>query len=372
MKKFSILEGAKKLEIQGNSINYISSANLKKYLEIADKFISPATKSIVNYLIVHNNDYINTLGSDLDDNALVAFYNGPVPKDPELKELYQNIGKVVKSGRILEIPVFQTPEQFTAIITKEESPDAIIMDLESESGRAMVAKKYEPMVHKICRQWLGKSNLDYDSLLSAAYTGLTYAMNNYGKKTNHTKVDDDKIVQYSFTQYAAYMIRAMILDDIKNLSHTVRIPISQQSKEKKETGRNTKNNSISGDKTIGSGEDGNSKTLFDTISGYEDGGKYTDEKDIDRLWKTIYNHLESKFDKKMMDVWYSTNGLNGYEKIKAKDIAKKYGIVPSNVNYYNYKINTYIQKNPKIMDLLKQLHELTQESLESKSHEEIF
>lgn len=372
MKKFSVLEGAKKLEIQSNSINYINSADLQKYLTIANKFLSPEAKAVVEYLIQHNNDYISTLGSDLDENALVAFYNGPIPKDPDLKELYKNVGKVIKSGRILEIPVFQTKEQFESIINKKESPDAIIMDLESESGRSMVAKKYEPMVHKICRQYLGKSNLDYDSLLSAGYMGLTYAMNNYGKKTDYNKVDDEKISQYSFTQYAAYMIRAMILDDIKNLSRTVRIPISQQSKEKEATGRNTKNNSISGDEVIGTGSEGNSKTLFDTISGYEDGGKDANDKDIATLWSALFKHLESKFDKKTMDIWYATTGLNGHQKEKGIDLAKKYHILPSNVNYYNFKVNSYIQNNPKIMNMLKELHEMTQESLESKSHEDIF
>lgn len=371
MKKFTILEGAKKLEIQPNSINYIDKNSLEKYLSIADKFLSQPAKNVIKYLIDNNNKYISELGSDLDENALVAFYNGPIPTDPELKELYKNIGLVVKSGRILEIPVFQTKEQFEAIIMKTESPDSVIMDLESESGRNAVAKKYEPMIHKICRQWLGKSNLDYDSLLSAAYNGLVYAMNNYGKKTSHSKVDDETIANYSFSQYAAYMIRASILEDIKNLSHTVRIPISQQSKERKDTGRNTKNNSVSGDKTIGGGDEGNSKTLFDTIGGYEDGDKDMNQKDMDKLWKTLYKHLESKFDKTTMDIWYSSNGLNGYEKLKGKDIAKKYGIVPSNVNYYNFKVNSYIQKNPKIMQLLSQLHELAKESLSMKDNEEI-
>lgn len=372
MKKFTILEGAKKLEIQPNSINYIDKNSLKQYLKIADKFLSAAGKNVVKYLIDHNNTYISDLGSDIDENALVAFYNGPIPTDPEKKELYKNIGTVVKSGRILEIPVFQTKEQFESIIMRTESPDSVIMDLESEAGRNMVTKKYEPLIHKICRQWLGKSNLDYESLLSAAYTGLVYAMNNYGKKTARSKVDDETIANYSFSQYAAYMIRASILDDIKNLSHTVRIPISQQSKERKDTGRNTKNNSISGDKTIGGGDEGNSKTLFDTIGGAEDGGKSMDDKDIDKLWQTLYKHLESKFDKTTMDIWYSSNGLNGHEKLKGKELAKKYGIVPSNVNYYNFKVNSYIQKNPKIMNLLAQLHELTRESLASKDNEEIF
>ena len=149
MKK--ITEGKQKVnfEIQDNTINYISSAELKKYLDVAGKFLSEETKEIVNWLIVNNKTYISDLSNDEDENALAGFYKAGVPKDEHLKELYKLIGLLVKSGRTLEIPVFQTKEQFESIINKTAAPDEIILDLKTEKGRAIVAQKYNALSHKI-------------------------------------------------------------------------------------------------------------------------------------------------------------------------------------------------------------------------------
>ena len=146
MKKFSqVFEANKpKLDIQDDTINYIDSANLKKYLEICDKFISNECKSIIKYLIDHNDTYISELSSDSDENALAGFYNNwkPSNKSNELKELYKNISILNKKNRLMEIPVFQSKEQFEAIINKTESPDSVILDLTSEAVRNQIAKKY--------------------------------------------------------------------------------------------------------------------------------------------------------------------------------------------------------------------------------------
>ena len=89
---------------------------LKKYLDVAGKFLSEETKEIVNWLIVNNDSYISDLSNDEDENALAGFYKAGVPKDEHLKELYKLIGTIVKSGRTLEIPVFQTKSQFESIL----------------------------------------------------------------------------------------------------------------------------------------------------------------------------------------------------------------------------------------------------------------
>ena len=53
MKKLSqiINEAKKKLDIQDDTINYISTEDLIKYVEIANKFLSVDTKNIINWLI---------------------------------------------------------------------------------------------------------------------------------------------------------------------------------------------------------------------------------------------------------------------------------------------------------------------------------
>ena len=157
MKKLTELinEAKQALEIQDDSINKISTNKLKDYLDIANKFLSQESKNIINWLIAHPN-YVDELARPDTENALESFYNRGVPKEQEYKELYSWLGKVIKSNRILEIPVFQTKEQFDAILKKIVSPDEIIIDLSSERGRNEVAKKYDALVWKIARSFAGK------------------------------------------------------------------------------------------------------------------------------------------------------------------------------------------------------------------------
>lgn len=367
MKKLTevINEAKQKLEIQDNSINFIDKHDLEKYLEVANKFLSPEGKEVVQWLIDNNDTYIKTLGGG--SNALETFYNNGVPKEEDLKKLYSNVGKIVKANRLLEIPVFQTEEQFNGIINKEVAPDEIILDLTSEKGRNEVAAKYNKLVWKIARSFNGKSNLTLDELYSAGLEGLTRAMNKYGKKTEYTKTDEEGVKSYTFLSFAAFAIRNQILHDIKNVSHIVRIPVSAQQREKSETGHNTKNNTISGDKVVKGGDKGE-KTVFDFMgaTGGESGEADINRDDMDKIWKDIFAELEKKFDERTMDIWYSFHELNGHKKMKNKDLGKKYGMMPSRVTYYLYIVNSYILKNPKLREKFMDLRELVAESRDIK------
>ena len=116
MKNFSEFNEAKKAEelnIQDDTINYANVEDLKSYLTIANKYLSPETKEIIDWLIVNNETYLHDLDpKGTAENALAAFYNRGVPSEEDLKELYKCIGKVKLADRLLEIPVFQTKEQF--------------------------------------------------------------------------------------------------------------------------------------------------------------------------------------------------------------------------------------------------------------------
>lgn len=369
MKK--ITEGKQKVnfEIQKDSINYISEADLKKYLEIAGKFLSEETKDLVNWLIVNNNTYISDLSNDEDENALAGFYKAGVPKDEHLKELYKLIGTIVKNGRTLEIPVFQTKEQFESIINKKTAPDEIILDLNTERGRAAVAKKYEPLVHRIARQWLGKINLTYDDLVGCCYEGLTYAMNNYGKKNKKSKATDEEVKSYTFGQFAAYCMLNQIKGNGVNDSHLVRIPTSQQKKERDEKGHNTKNLSVSGDKAVGHDDEGG-KTIFDFIGTSNDTEAGINAEDRKKLWDNVWKILSEQFDEKILDVWCSYWGLFGHKKLQNKEIAKKYNVANSNITYYCQKVNFFIKKNKKILDMFSELYDLLKESINEKDRED--
>lgn len=377
------------LDIQDDAINYIDSADLNKYLTIAGKFISDEAKFVINWLIDHNNTYVKEFGGK---NALETFYTKGNPSDESLKPLYTAIGKLAKKGRTMEIPVFQTSEQFNDIIDQKIAPDEILLDLTTEKGRNEVAKKYEPLVWKIARSNNGKSTFTLEELYAIGLEGLVWAMNGYGKASNKMTIKINNLEQklkgelsdeekedlldelnsikdnlkkykaYTFTQFAAYMIRCAILEAVKNESQTVRVPVSQQNKERQETGRNTKTNTISGDQTLGHDSEGNGKSLFDYMNAGEKGGKSIDDEDIEKSWDACIKMLNSQFDEKTLDIFYSSFGICGKKLMKKKDIAAKYNTIPSNITTANFKVLTYIRKNKKLYNLFTDIYTMLHES----------
>lgn len=364
---------AKSLDVQNDTMNFIPSPKLKTYLTIADKFISQDAKEIINWLIVNNATYMKEIGS------LQDFYSKGKPKDAKLQSLYKWIGTLSKAHRLLEVPVFQTEDQFNGIIKKEISPDEILLDLKSKSGRDAVAKKYTPLVWKIARGFNGKSSFSLDDLFAFGMEGLTIAMNQYGKSSEETQKKKGKNAEaeemavdlkdemkkrkaFTFLSYASYLIRIVILENIKNASHLVRIPVSVQNKERKDTGRNTKQTSVSGESPIGGGEDG--KGIFDKVDSKEDADASLDQQDIAKLWKMIIKSLEAKFTEKQLDIFYSMNGLFGHEKLKGKEIMKKHGMKnPSEITNSNFKILQYIKTTPELKKAFAELYSLYKECL---------
>lgn len=371
-----VKEAKEKLEIQEGSINKISTEDLKKYLEIAKKFLSEYSKNIINWLINHPN-YTKELANGNSENALATFYNNGTPKVQEFKELYKWISNVVKSNRLLEIPVFQTKEQFDSILNKSVSPDEIIIDLSSEKGRNALAKKYDPLVWKIAREFNGKSEFSLEELHAIGAAGFVDAMNTYGKKTNKSDATDEQVKGFTFTSWASWRIRIWILENIKDQGHLVRIPRSVQAKERQETGRNTKSNSISVETSVGKDKDGNSKTLLDKIGDYERGGKSLEEVDNEKLWKAIHKKLQSKFDDKTLDVFYSWFGLNGAKKLSGKELMDKYGFKnQANITAIKNKVLAYMTHDKQMFNALKELYEFTNEcraqnDLEDRDYEPI-
>lgn len=361
-------ESSKILGIK-NTVNYLSVDELKKYAEITKAFTMDETKEIIDWLIVNNKTYISDLSTDNEENAIIGFYNAGFPKDKSLQELWQKIKAIVSNHRTKEIPTLLTKNEFNDVINLKTALDSIVYDFDSEKGKTIIINKYQPLVHKICRQWVGKINQTYEDLISIANESLLNAMMSYGKKSKKSQADDSNVVKYTFGQWAAYCIRNGILEIGVSNSHVVKIPKSIQRKEKSETGKNRKNISISGDKKISS-DDSNSKSVFDFMGSANDASRGLDKEDIERLWSKIYKKLEENFDKKTIDIWYSFNGLNGHEKMKNKEIATKYGVVVSNITYYCYKINNFITKNKEIMNMLKEVYELMKECLNDQDNED--
>ena len=58
---------SKKLDIQSNTVNYLSIEELSKYLEIAKAFISEEGRYVIQWLIDNNAEYISELSNDTDE-----------------------------------------------------------------------------------------------------------------------------------------------------------------------------------------------------------------------------------------------------------------------------------------------------------------
>ena len=365
MKKLSQLFEAK-IDVQDETINFIDKADLKKYLEIADKFISDDAKTVIKYFI-DNNDYVKKYGNGDSTNAIVNFYNRPVPNDEKLKEVYKCIGKLNKANRLLEIPMFQTSEQFEGIINKKVSPDEILLDLNSEKGRNEIVKKYDKLCWKIAREYIGKSTFALDDLYSYALEGLTNAMNWYGKKTKRNNADEEKIKAFTFYSYASRIIRFTIIGAIREESHTVRIPVSQQNKEREERGANTVSNTISGDRGIGPDSEGNEKSMFDKLSAsmdIQDGDEKINKEDFLKIWKEIFDKLKKKFSERDLNIFCDVWGVYGHKELKGREIADKYGLKSkSSATYISSKVFKEIEKDDKLKELFVDAYELMHESL---------
>ena len=387
MKTFREISEAKTntFDLQEDTVNYLSQKQLTDYRDITNKFLMQETRNIIEFLIKNNSSYISELpGADKDENALAGFYKSKMPKQEKYQQLWRDIHAVVSAGRTLEIPVFQTRDQFDAVINHKASLDEIVIDLTSEKSRNEIVEKYKPLIWKMVNSWNKKCTLSIDELYSAALEGMTWAMNYYGKgkggkvqQRRESTLSQEELDELSkkmhssmtFGQYAAYKIRVAILEAIKNESRTVRVAVSAQQREYKKNGSIKTNNTVSGNKTVSTDKDGNGKTMFDFIGSAEDASRELDNQDLQKLWEDIFKKLEQTFDKKIMDVWYSYNGLNGYEKMKNKEIAKKYKVVPSNISYYLNKVNNFIRTDKKLYSMISDVYELMRECLHDRDEE---
>lgn len=375
MKKFSqiLINEAKQILAQKDAIGIISTPRLEKYLQIADKFISDEAKYVCKWLVTHE-DWIKDMKKKKSTNPLVDFYNAGVPKDTSFSELYKMIGTLNKNKSLLEVPTFMTKEQFDGILSKKVSPDEIFLDFDTEEGRNIIAKKYTPLVHKIARSWVGKTALDYDQLVSYGYEGLIYAMSTYGKKSNKQKkreemggeeLDMAKYKSYTFLSYASQLIKNRILDATKNDSRLVRIPISQQNKERAENGIIAKSNSVSGDQPMGNGKDGEGQSLFDIVGGIENPGIKIDREELDRLWANVCKALEEKFGKKTMDIFYNYFGFGDRKQLSGKEMAAKYGYKsPASITAEVVKVINFIKKDKNMFARFTDIYELMREHQE--------
>ena len=375
MKKFSqvLIKEAKQMIAQNDAMGIVSTSRLEKYLQLADKFLSDEAKYVCKFLITHE-DWVKEMKKNKSTNPLVDFYNSGKPKDQTFSELYKNLAKLYKTSSLLEVPTFMTKEQFDAIMSKQLSPDEVFLDFNTDEGKNNIAKKYTPLVHKIARSWIGKTAFDYDQLVSLAYEGLICALDAYGKKSKKQlkreenggeEIDLSKYKEYPFISLASQYMKIRIMDSAKNDSRLVRIPISQQNKERAENGIIAKSNSVSGDQPMGNSKDDEGQSLFDIVGGIENPGIKIDREELDKLWAQVCKTLEQKFGEKTMDIFYNYFGFGNKEQISGKEMAAKYGYKsPASITAEVTKVINFIKKDKNMFSKFTDIYELMREHQE--------
>ncbi len=211
-------------------------------------------------------------------------------------------------------------------------------------NRNEIAQQYRPLVIKVANQIASKSGVNVEDCISAGNVGLVYAIDNYDEKSSQT-----------FTQYSAYMIRFFILNDLNDNAHTIRVNRDQQKSLQSKGMSINLTSSLDAEIPNADGE----TTLQRYVKGDDESSIYMSiDPDEDAQWSSLINKLETVFNKRDMDIFCSTFGLQGREELKGKDLAKKYGVSAAAVTQVRNKIINYLRKDKEMRSMLVNLMQL--------------
>lgn len=350
---------AKRVELPAVKLTSLTISDLDKFVRLCgSKFLSNDSQLILEYMKKEFADKAEITNLD--------FINKGWPNNLDSK-VKAAVLALMKEGRIKELPMYLTDDEFKDVLNENRPLDFFVYDLVSEQGRNEMVERFKPMISKAVYTYSSKNVINKEDALGAALEGFTVAMNNYGKKrseyvrTSDVKVDLEKIMkdeeekgtkpaQLTFAAYAKSMVNNWLLEFIQDEERLVRVPRNKQAEERKKDGSNKVEYAVRGDASVGSDEEGG-RTMWDKLApemDAEDGDTDVNDKDVQGLWKKLFEMVEKKFGKEIAEQWYTLNGLNGYEKAKVK-----------NPNYYKMNlIKQFITTDPKAKQILNEIHEL--------------
>lgn len=303
---------------------------------------------------------INGSGSDL--KWMQTNYGGTLAMYEEIKKLAGKCKPELKG-----LPQFMSSSDYNDVISGKKDIGDITLDLETERGRERCARQYASLVTAIASKYKG-SGLDWNGLISAGYLGLTKAMNDYHRPDevvdvengldNDARKEVKKQKNLTFKQYAGWRIRFQILNDINELSRTVRI--SQYEYEKNKEAGNTKGNfnTISVDATL----DDEGQTLVDRLKAFStDNDAF--KMDTKSQWEKLYKLIDDKFSTRTASVFYKYFGLRGYKQMSGVEIGKDLGITGGAVSMKIKSIISFLKSDKRTANILNDLLSLYTESL---------
>ena len=341
MNKFSefVIEARKRYDSES-----LLNSEVNQYLNKVNKILPVIVKDVIyltqKYGLLDKDsieDIKNAAKSSLKN--LAKTYN--IPED-KIEDLWKILKELKSNIRLL--PQYQSKQEREMIEMGKLSKDDLTIDLETQKGRNAAAKIYMPLVYKIVSQFVGKSSLSRQELISAGLQGLTQAMNDWGKSGESEKV--------SFKTYAGYRVRQQILNDINSLSHSL-------------SGFN--------DYALKQGWSADAVSLDAMMSNDDDfhqdhlaalGTTNDNPADKESLWIPIYKLLEKNFKERDINIFYRVFGLNGYKKEKSKDIAKEMGWSEGNIrNSVINKILNFLRKDKRAIEIIQSIQDVYNESI---------
>lgn len=250
-----------------------------------------------------------------------------------------NLWKMLKGLRnnIYLLPQYMSSVEREMVEKGKLTMDDLSIDLESSAGRSAAAKMYMPMIYKIVNQFVGKSNLSKAELISAATEGFTLAMNDWNRESGTP-----------FKTYAGTRVRQMILNEINSNGHTLSGYNDYAFKQGYTADAISIDSMVNGD---------DEETHMDRLAAL---GSHDDEYNeiSDKELNIIYKSLEAKFPQRDCVIFYRFFGLNGYQKVKSKDLAKEFGWSEGNIrNSVINKIIKFLRSDKKTQEILSHLHE---------------
>lgn len=341
-----------------------------KYSKVLPQDINNALLYSIKYKITNSTDieeFINASKAKIKTLAEKWGMNENEVKD--FSKIISGLGVAKK-----QLPFFQSTREFNSIMSGKKQLEDLSLDLSTERGRAAAVKQYMPLIQKIVHQYEGKSSFSREELLSSALEGFTLAMNDYHSPdenyidTGDTEIDMAEAIKQkalSFKQYAAYRIKYKILDDMNNLSRTVRLP-KGQIKKNNETDPSANFNSKSIDLMMSDDPDVVSQAdRMKELSEKPEGMKPNEEKS----WKKIFAIIDKKFNVKQASIFYKVFGLNGFEKQTGVEVAKELGCTKSYISKVVKQVTTFLRDDPRSSEILQELQDLYTESLILKNYD---
>lgn len=351
--------------------NWISLDDLKKFFDLVKK--SKAVSK--EYLTILQNciQLGLVIGEDIDEKVINGSTNDikwmAINYGGSL-DMYMEINKLAKKCKpeLRGLPWFMTEGEYNDVMNGVKLIDDIVLDLETEKGRDRCARQYASLMTGIASKYRGKG-LDWNGLMSAAQLGFTKAMNDYHKPDefvdiepgldNNQKKEVKEKKRQSFYQYAGWRIRYQILNDLNDLSRTVKIGQYQYEKNKADGNNKANFNMVSVDASI----DDEGSTLVDRMVAFSNGNDAFKDSSTNKKWDQVYKLIDDRFSVRTASMFYKTFGLHGYKQMKQVDIAKESGITGAAVNMACKDVIKFLKSNKKTIELLQDLLAVYSESL---------